>query len=333
MSALRENYDALLVDLDGTVYAGPVAIPRAVQALRSSAQRVLYVTNNASRASGAVAAHLGELGLPASAADVVTSAQSAAGLLAEQLPGQSAVLIVGTEALADEVRQRGLQPVRTAAGRPAAVVQGHSPDTDWAILAEAALALRGGALWIASNVDPTLPSERGMLPGNGAMVAALCTATGMQPQVAGKPAAPIMRDAVDRANSQRPLVVGDRLDTDIAGGRAADLPTLLVMTGVSRPMDVLRASTEQQPDYLGSDLKALDRPAEESVIGPVDGWSVWMDGDALKLSCSGPAASASASAALRAASVVAWANPSFTRVMAEGDAATAVLRAWGIPSV
>ncbi len=134
MSALRSAYDALLVDLDGTVYKGPVAIDGAVDALCGGDQHVLYVTNNASRAPGDVAAHLRELGLPASEQDVVTSAQSAAKLLAEQLPAGSAVLIVGTEALADEVRQRGLAPVREAAAEPAGVVQGHSVDTGWAIL-------------------------------------------------------------------------------------------------------------------------------------------------------------------------------------------------------
>lgn len=328
MSSLRTAHDALLVDLDGTVYSGPVAIAGSVEALRDSAQHVLYVTNNASRAPSDVAAHLRELGLPAADSDVVTSAQSAAGLLAEQLPGGAAVLIVGTDALADEVRHRGLRPVREARVDPAAVVQGHSPDTDWKTLAEAALAIRAGALWVAANLDPTLPSDRGVLPGNGSLVAALRTATGAEPQVAGKPAWPLMRDAVDRTSAQRPLVVGDRLDTDIAGGRAAGIPTLLVMTGISTPMEVLRAPAAVRPDYIGADLGALDRPATDATIGPVEGWSVRADGDDLVLCCS--AAGTLACDGLRAACPVAWAHPGFTRLMADGDGARAALHMWGI---
>lgn len=328
MTSLRAAYDALLVDLDGTVYAGAVAIPGAIEALCKGAQRVLYVTNNASRAPGEVAAHLRDLGLPAWDSDVITSAQSAAGLVSEQIPVGSGVLIVGTEALAEEVRSRGLRPVREASADPAAVVQGHSPETGWAILAEAALAIRAGAVWVAANVDPTLPSDRGLLPGNGSFVAALRAATGAEPQVAGKPASPLMRDAVDRASSRRPLVVGDRLDTDIEGGRAAGIPTLLVMTGVSTAMDVLRAPAGQRPDYIGDDLGALNATVSESAVGPVEGWSVHSDGDELVISCS--LADPRPNDALRAASAVAWAEPTFTRVVANGDAAAAVLRRWGI---
>lgn len=328
MSALRSAHDALLVDLDGTVYRGPVAIPGAVDALTGGDERVLYVTNNASRAPADVATHLRELGLAAAEADVVTSAQSAAKLIAEQVPEGSPVLIVGTEALADEVRQRGLRPVRAASAKPAGVVQGHSSDTDWAILAEATLAIRAGALWVAANLDPTLPSDRGILPGNGSIVAAVRMATGAEPQVAGKPAPPLMRDAVERAAAQRPLVVGDRLDTDIAGGCAAGLPTLLVMTGVSTPLDVLRASVGQRPDYIGADLGVLSRPASDSAVAPVAGWSVETDGENLRLSCS--STDPRPADALRAACTTAWANPSFTRVVAGDRQASDVLQQWGI---
>ncbi len=326
MSSLRSGYDALLVDLDGTVYRGQVAIDGAVAALRGGDQHVLYVTNNASRAPGDVAAHLRDLGLLVREADVVTSAQSAAKLLADQLPAGSPVLIVGTEALAEEIRTRGMSPVREAAVGPVGVVQGHSVDTDWAILAEAALAIRAGALWVATNVDPTLPSDRGILPGNGAIVAALRTATGAEPQVAGKPAAPLMRDAVQRSGAQHPLVVGDRLDTDIAGGHAAGLPTLLVLTGVSTPMDVLRAPIGQRPDYIGADLGALSLPATESIVGPAGGWSAHIEDDNLVV-CSSSAGGAPLDA-LRAACGAAWAERTFTRVIPGDDRAAVVTRQW-----
>ena len=150
--------------------------------------RKLFVTNNASRSADEVAAHLRELGFTATADDVVTSAQSAARLLADQLPPESPVLIVGTDALADEIAAVGLRPVRRYDDNPVAVVQGLSMTIGWPDLAEAALAIRAGALWVAANVDPTLPTERGLLPGNGSLVAALRAATGAEPQVAGKPA-------------------------------------------------------------------------------------------------------------------------------------------------
>ena len=130
---------------------------------------------------------------------MVTSAQSAARLLAAQLPSGSRVLVIGTDALAAEVNNVGLRPVRNWTDQPAAVVQGHSPETGWSDLAEAALAIRAGALWVAANVDRTLPSERGLLPGNGSMVAALRTATDREPQVAGKPRPTLFNDALAAA--------------------------------------------------------------------------------------------------------------------------------------
>ena len=139
------------------------------------------------------------------------------------------MLIVGTESLAAEIDNVGLKPVRQWSDDPVAVVQGHSPQTGWPDLAEAALAIRGGALWVAANVDKTLPSERGLLPGNGSMVAALRAATDSEPQVAGKPEPTLLTDALSRGDFRTPLVVGDRLDTDIAGANAAGLPSLLVL--------------------------------------------------------------------------------------------------------
>jgi glycerol-1-phosphatase len=254
------RHDALLVDLDGTVYAGPDAIPGAVEALEAARERgqtLSYVTNNASRAPGAVSEHLTSLGLTLTEDDVVTSAQAGAAVVAQRCEAGAKVLVVGTEALADEIRAVGLEPVRSADDEPVAVVQGHNPDTDWRQLAEASLALGRGAVWVATNVDPTLPSDRGIMLGNGSMVAALRTATRREPEVAGKPAAPLLRQAVERVGASTPLVVGDRLDTDIEGGHAVDAETLLVLTGVSTAAEVLAAPDHQRPTYLAADLAAL----------------------------------------------------------------------------
>lgn len=279
MTTLAQEYDCLLLDLDGTVFRGQQPTEGAVDTLNAVEVRMLFVTNNASKAPGDVAMNLTAMGFTASPEDVVTSAQSAARLLASQLPSDATVLVVGTEALADEVRNVGLRPVRSFDDEPAAVVQGHSPETGWANLAEAALAIRQGALWVAANVDRTLPSERGLLPGNGSMVAALQAATDQQPQVAGKPRPPLLRDALARGHFERPLVVGDRLDTDISGAHATGLPSLLVLTGVATATDMLHADADERPDYVAQDLRSLLADGDTLRIGPQAGWRVEIGAD------------------------------------------------------
>ena len=214
------------------------------------------------------------MGFAAEPDDVVTSAQSAASLLAAQLSSGAAVLIVGTDALAAEVRRVGLDPVRQFSDGPVAVVQGHSPQTSWPDLAEAALAIRSGALWVAANVDLTLPSERGLLPGNGSMVAALRAATNREPQVAGKPEPTLLNDALTRGTFSTPLVVGDRLDTDIAGANAAGLPSLMVLTGVSTAEEMVRAPVRERPDYVAADLRSLYACPDVLRVGPHPGWRI-----------------------------------------------------------
>ncbi|MCQ4120153.1 HAD-IIA family hydrolase [Rhodococcus tibetensis] len=329
-SSLRERYDALLLDLDGTLYQGPQAIPGAREALATGTQSLYYVTNNASRSPSEVAAHLTELGFDASEARVVTSSQSAARLLAEKIDPATAVLVVGTEALADEVARVGLRPVRSFTDFPVAVVQGHSPKTDWAILAEATLAIRSGALWVAANVDSTLPTERGLVLGNGSMVAALRTATSREPLVAGKPAAPLMEDAMRRSKCSRPLVVGDRLDTDIEGANAVGVESLLVLTGVSTAIDVLRATEEQRPTYVASELDALNRPGEESTVGEDRRYSVEFDGTDLVIEPKGGSIGTVDSATLlRHVAVSAWKYPEFGRVTSTDPAVNALVSGWG----
>jgi HAD superfamily hydrolase (TIGR01450 family) len=278
---LAAQHDCLLIDLDGTVFRGDEPTTGAVQSLQRVQARKLFTTNNASRAADEVAAHLSQLGFAAAGEDVVTSAQTAAHLLAKELSPGSRVLIVGTEALAAEITAVGLRPVRRRRDEPAAVVQGHSTDTCWADLAEAALAIRSGALWMAANVDRTLPSQRGLLPGNGAMVAALRAATDAEPRIAGKPSPTLMTDALARGDFHAPLVVGDRLDTDIAGANAAGLPSLMVLTGVNSARDAIEAVPEQRPTYIGRDLRSLHEAAEALAVGPQPGWRVQVSGAAV----------------------------------------------------
>ncbi|GAA0518657.1 HAD-IIA family hydrolase [Saccharopolyspora thermophila] len=309
MSAtLLDGHDVVLFDLDGTVYRGGELVPGALEAIREVHRRgvtVRYVTNNASKSDSSVAEHLTGLGLTAAPTEVSTSAQAGAAVLAAQLPPGSRVLVVGAPALVSEVDRVGLVPVRDLADDPVAVVQGHSTETAWRNLAEACLAIRGGALWVACNSDRTLPTERGEVPGNGAMVAALQAATGQEPVVAGKPERPLLDRAVSSAGAQAPLMVGDRLDTDIAGAVHAGMPSLMVLTGVSTAADLLAATPDQRPDHVAADLRALHRPAAESAIAEQPGWKVRVDGDALELSTQ-PGEAGDALAALRTLCAAWW---------------------------
>jgi ribonucleotide monophosphatase NagD (HAD superfamily) len=273
------------------------------------------------------------MGFDARPDDIVTSAQGAARLLRAQLAAGSAVLVIGTDALAAEVTNVGLKPVRSWGDAPVAVVQGHSPDTGWPDLAEAALAIRGGALWVAANVDLTLPSERGLLPGNGSMVAALRAATDAVPLVAGKPEPTLLTDALSRGDFHAPLVIGDRLDTDIAGANAARLPSLMVLTGVSTAREAVHAPIGLRPTYIGIDLRALDRTADELTVGPQPAWHVEVDRAAVIVTFTGITVDGDGLSVVRAAAGTAWdadfGGRPFT-VVAGDDAARNALDRWSL---
>jgi HAD superfamily hydrolase (TIGR01450 family) len=259
--ALSEAYDTALLDLDGVVYAGGSAIAHAVDSLatvRTGGMRLAYVTNNALRTPDAVAAHLTELGIPTQASDVVTSAQAAARLIADQVPQGARVLVIGGEGLRMALRERGLEPVESADDDPAAVVQGYGgPEMPWGRLAEASYAVARGVPWFASNTDLTIPSARGIAPGNGAAVEVVRIATGARPQVAGKPLPPMHRETILRTGAKRPLVVGDRLDTDIEGAFNGGVDSLLVLTGVTDGAQLLAAPPQHRPTYVDADLRGL----------------------------------------------------------------------------
>ncbi|GAA3900456.1 HAD-IIA family hydrolase [Streptomyces sp. NPDC003631] len=258
---LNAAYDTALLDLDGVVYAGGNAIAHAVESLdtaRAGGMHLAYVTNNALRTPDAVAGHLTELGIPTKAPDVITSAQAVARLIGEQLPAGSRVLVVGGEGLRVALRERGLEPVESADDDPAAVVQGYGgPDLPWGRFAEACYAVARGLPWFASNTDLTIPSARGIAPGNGAAVEVVRIATGAEPQVAGKPLPPMHRETILRTGAERPLVVGDRLDTDIEGAFNGGVDSLLVLTGVTDGAQLLAAPPQHRPTYVDADLRGL----------------------------------------------------------------------------
>ncbi|MBM9506052.1 HAD-IIA family hydrolase [Actinacidiphila acididurans] len=306
--APAERYDTALLDLDGVVYAGGDAIDHAVDSLaaaRERGMRLAYVTNNASRTPDTVAAHLSELGVPAEPSEVVTSAQAVARLIAEDVPAGSKVLVIGGDGLVEAVRERGLEPVFSADDAPVAAVQGFSPDLRWAQLAEISYAVQRGVPWYASNTDLTIPSGRGISPGNGAAVEVVRFATGGSPKVAGKPLPPMHRESVLRTGARTPLVVGDRLDTDIEGAYAGGVDSLLVLTGVTRPAALLAAEPRHRPTYVSADLRGLlaPHPPVEAEDGSFrcGGWTAAADDDGLTVDGSGDALDG-----LRALCAAAW---------------------------
>jgi HAD superfamily hydrolase (TIGR01450 family) len=254
------TYDVALLDLDGVVYVGPDAAPHAVAALDAATRggmRTAFITNNASRTSDTVAARLQELGVAAEPAQVVTSAHAAARLLAETFPPHAPVLVSGTAALLEAVEQAGLRPVASADDGPVAAVVGFDPTMDYPRFAEVCLAIQRGATFVATNRDANIPMPRGPMPGMGAFAALIAAATGRQPLVAGKPERALYAEAVQRTGAARALVVGDRLDTDIAGARRAGLPAMLVLTGVSDLATAIQAPPEHRPTLIAPDLRGL----------------------------------------------------------------------------
>jgi glycerol-1-phosphatase len=307
--ALDTAYDVALLDLDGTVYLSGAEIPGAAEALRKAAAaglRLAYVTNNAFRTPAAIAGLLTSFGIPAVPQDVVTSAQAAARMLAERLPAGAPVLVIGGSGLRLALRERGLRPVSTAADRPLAVVQGYSPDVSYSILAEGGLAVAAGALFVASNSDLTLPSRRGNQPGNGSLLEVIATATGVAPLVAGKPEPPLHHESLLRTGAERPLIVGDRLDTDIEGARRVGTDSLLVLTGVTGPADAILAPPAQRPSYLAEDLAGLLEPhpdvTSQDGAFSCGGWTARLDRDRLELTGDGERIDG-----LRASCAAAWA--------------------------
>ncbi|HEY0475819.1 MAG TPA: HAD-IIA family hydrolase [Kribbella sp.] len=257
---LAHRYDVALLDLDGVVYVGPDPVPDAPENLRKAAKeglRIGYVTNNASRPASVVAEHLASFGLDVIADDVVTSAQAAAKLIASEFPKGSPVLVVGGDGLYVALEEYGLKPVRSSDADPVAVAQGFHPDVNWVMLADGAHAINGGARWYATNLDLTIPTAAGKAPGNGTLVQAVRAAVEVDPVVAGKPEPPLLETSIERLKAKRPLMIGDRLDSDIEGAHNVGIASLWVATGVNDAHDLAAAPKNQRPTYIAAGLGGL----------------------------------------------------------------------------
>ena len=259
-AALCADYDLAMLDLDGVVYVGREAVPGAADAVAETRLRgmhVAFVTNNAARPPAEVARHLRELGVPADADDVVTSAQAAASLVAEQVPAGARVLALAGPGVAVALVEAGLVPVHDADDGPAAVVTGYGPELTWRQIMRGAALIREGLPWVACNEDLTIPTDFGIGPGHGALVDLMRRFSGAEPRVAGKPQRPLLDETVRRVGGKRPLMVGDRLDTDIEGAANAGVDSLLVLTGVTGLAEVVSAPPRLRPTYLSSGLDGL----------------------------------------------------------------------------
>lgn len=261
-----DGADRLYLDLDGVVYRGPHAIEHAVESIRATGLPAAYLTNNASRTDAEVAEHLSSIGLDVHGDDVVTSPQAAMRLLAPHLEPGDPVLVVGGAGIVVELEARGWRPVRTASEHPKAVVQGFHPSVGWADLAEASFALRGtDTPWIATNGDWTIPVAGGIAPGNGTLVSAVHTAVGRLATFAGKPETPMFELANERFAAASPVMIGDRLDTDILGARRAGIRSIHVLTGIDRGRALIGADPTMRPDHIVEDLRGLAEPIAEIV--------------------------------------------------------------------
>ncbi len=272
-TALDRAYDLAMLALDGVVYIGPDAVPGAaahLAAARDAGMHLAFVTNNAARPPQAVADHLQELGVSAAAEDVVTSAQAAARLLSDRLAPGARVLLVGGAGLEAALVERDLVPVTRIEDDPVAVATGYGPELRWREIMQGAVQIRAGLPWVASNADMTIPTDYGVGPGHGVVVQMLREFSGVEPVIAGKPERALLDETVTRVGGDRPLMVGDRLDTDILGARRAGFDSLLVLTGVTGLPELVAASPAERPTYLAADLSGLGA-AHPAVPGDDDG--------------------------------------------------------------
>ncbi len=270
--ALADRYDCFLIDLDGVLYRGDRVIdgaPESLSRLRAARRRVVFVTNNSARTPEQVAGKLVGLGILAEPLEVVTSALATADLLAAQ--GGGTAFVIGEEGIRTALSKAGLTVLRGTPEHADHVVVGWDRSVDYAKLRTAAVLVERGSHLVATNSDVSYPAPDGSLwPGAGALLAVVTATTGRDAEIVGKPHAPLYEAALRRAGDGRALVVGDRLDTDIAGARALGLDSLLVLTGVSRRDDVAASGTG--PTYVAASLSALfEDPGPRAAKRPGEG--------------------------------------------------------------
>jgi HAD superfamily hydrolase (TIGR01450 family) len=260
LSPLAAGYDQFILDLDGCVYVGDEATPRAVEAidaLRAAGKRVAFVTNDPRHSGEDYVRRLWRIGTKASLGDVVTVGAAIQHLLAETRHGRSA-FVIGTEALRRHVQDAGLRVLNgtdLAVGADVVVVAG-TDELTYDDLKQASLAVRRGADFVAAGRDPTYPTPEGLWPGTGAILAAVETASGRSARIVGKPEPGLFTTALDRLGSGRTLAVGDRLDADVGAAARLRLDAALVLSG-GTTREEATAAEDPRPVAVAENLGAL----------------------------------------------------------------------------
>ena len=254
----------LVLDMDGVLWRGMTPMPGLVAfftGLREREIDFVLATNNASKTLSQYVAKLAGFGVAIAAEQIVTSAEATGSYLQAQYGVETAVYVIGDEGLHEAVQKRGfptINPTDVRAGATASVVvMGFTRRCTYDELAMGSLLVSKGATFIGTNPDVSFPHELGQLPGAGALQAVITTATGVKPTVIGKPGPIMFQEAMKRLGSTPTdtAMVGDRLGTDIAGGQAAGMYTILVLTGISRQADLVNSTL--QPDYIFADITEL----------------------------------------------------------------------------
>ncbi len=258
MKDLR-SIQGFIIDLDGVIWRGDQLMP-GVPALFDELNRrnipYTFATNNASTTPRKICQKAQSLGLELQEVQIITSSQAAVNLLRQQLHEGTPVYVIGEEGLQEALNEASFQ-ITTLADQAQAVVVGMDRKVSWEKMAEAAYAIANGALFLGTNSDPSFPTERGLAPGNGAILHALQITTGINPLIVGKPEPYLFLQAFDRLGTKpnHTLVIGDRLTTDILGGINAGALTALILTGVTSPDDL--AASSIHPDFVFETLDSL----------------------------------------------------------------------------
>ncbi|WEV71795.1 HAD-IIA family hydrolase [Bifidobacterium sp. ESL0790] len=321
---LSQAYGLALLDLDGVVYRGKLPVAHAAQSIRdaeSAGMVVEYTTNNSSRDQATVADQLKGFDLDVEPHQIITSSIVAARMVAHAFPQGSKVIMSGAPHLREEIERQGLTLVDHVENGPVAAIQGWCPTMTWNALANIAFAVEHGAEYYVTNRDLTIPRELGIAPGSGSMVEAVITATGVQPVgSAGKPESAMYdearalaaEDGEQMVAKERCLAIGDRLDTDVEAGNRGGYDSLVVLTGVATPHQIILAPRHQRPTFVAVDLRDLASPMPEPQQVSENEWTCGdatarLDGKALTVS------DATDINALRAACQLMWS-------LADGDA-------------
>jgi 4-nitrophenyl phosphatase len=254
----------LILDMDGVLWHGDTPMPGLAEffgRLRQLNIDFVLATNNAAKTPGQYAAKLARFGVEVPESAILTSSEATAEFLRGEYDAGTAVFVVGGTGLQEAVEKRGFRRLSVEdvlAGETAAVVTvGFYQEAAFPDFAAGAICIHKGARFVGTNPDPTFPSEYGPLPGAGSFLALIETATGVAPTIIGKPGPLIFQDAMRRLGGtpENTAMVGDRLSTDIAGGKAAGIPTILLLSGITSRADL--ADSDIQPDYIFTDITEL----------------------------------------------------------------------------